>query len=405
MLNYFKNPIVLISMILIGILIIWLIDTTPSHPVVEEAEQHIGVSYQEGGAFPEQGFDSSGFIQYVFNEVYDFLLPRTLDQQIEQGNEISRNELEEGDVVFFSKNGEGVSHSAIYIDKDRLIHPTVSGGVEVTPFEESSYWSSNFIEARRITEPPDIAEDNDLVAGAQKYLGVPYVFGGETPEGFDCSGLLQYVFKEVSDIYLPRTTDQQWEAGESVEMEDIQPGDVLFFSDTYRDGISHNGLYIGGGQFIHASRTQEVTTSYISADYWQEKFTGIKRFQHLKISESDPLVREAARYIGEIPYERGGANRKGFDTTGFIQFVFQEAKDIRLSHSAEKQWKTGERVDKENLKPGDLVFFKADYLNPAIYAGADQVIHVTPDDGVTVTHMEASNYWEPKYYGARRIQS
>lgn len=65
--------------------------------------------------------------------------------------------------------------------------------------------------------------------------------------------------------------------------------------------------------------------------------------------------------------------------------------------------KKGERIDREELKPGDLVFLEATYLNPAIYAGNQQVIHVTPDDGVTVTNIEANNYWEPKYAGARRI--
>ncbi|WP_254434107.1 C40 family peptidase [Halobacillus sp. Marseille-Q1614] len=332
------------------------------------------------------------------------MLPRTLEHQVELGEEVARDDLQEGDVLFFSKDEKGVSHSAIYMEDDRLIHPTVSNGVEITSFEGSSYWSETFTEARRITEPPAIAEDNDIVAGALEYIGVPYVFGGETPDGFDCSGLIQYVFEKVSGIYLPRTTDQQWEAGEEVPMEDIKPGDVLFFSDTYREGISHNGIYIGGGQFIHASRTQEVTTSYVSAAYWQEKFTGIKRFTDLKITSDHPLVAEAARYIQEVPYESGGTTRSGFDTAGFIQYVFKDAEGIELPRYVDEQWEVGENVEKEDLQPGDVVFFEADFLNPAIYAGKGQVIHVTPDDGVTGTYLEADNYWATKYYGAKRIR-
>ncbi|MFC7321685.1 C40 family peptidase [Halobacillus campisalis] len=401
----FKKPFVFIPITIMIIVLIWQIDFSTPGPIVKEAEQHVGVAYEEGGSFPEQGFDSSGFVQYVFNEVQGFMLPRTLEQQIEQGEEIRREDIQEGDVVFFSKDGEDVSHSAIYMGDDRLIHPTASNGVEVTRFEESGYWSDNFVEARRITEPPDIAEDNDIVAGAHEYLGVPYEFGGETPEAFDCSGFIQHVFEEVSDIYLPRTTDQQWETGEEVDLEDIEPGDVLFFSDTYREGISHNGIYIGGGQFIHASRTQEVTTSYVSADYWQEKFTGVKRFSDLKISSDSPIVTEAARYIGEIPYQRGGTTREGFDTAGFVEYVFEETEGIELPRYADEQWEEGEHVDREDLIPGDIVFLEADYLNPAIYAGNEQVVHVTPEDGVTVTNIEASNYWGPKYYGAKRITS
>ncbi|MBP2002923.1 C40 family peptidase [Halobacillus andaensis] len=379
-------------------------DFSPSDPLIEEAEKHIGIAHREGGAFPEQGFDSSGFVQYVFNEVLGFMLPRTLDQQMEQGKEVNREDIEEGDVLFFSKDGGSVSHSAIYMGDDRLIHPTVSKGVEVTHFNDNSYWSGNFIEARRISEPPDIAEDNDIVAVAQQYLDVPYEFGGETPNGFDCSGFVQYVFDEVSDIYLPRTTDQQWQAGEEVNIEDIQPGDVLFYSDTYREGISHNGIYIGGGQFIHASRTQEVTTSYVSEEYWQEKFTGVKRFNQLKVSSDDPVVSEAARYIGEVPYQSGGTTRAGFDTAGFIQYVFREAEGIQLPRTADEQWEKGAHIDKEDLQPGDLVFLEATHLNPAIYVGNHQVVHVTPDDGVTVTNIEASNYWGPKFFGAKRVE-
>ncbi|MCP3031612.1 NlpC/P60 family protein [Halobacillus sp. A1] len=401
----FKKPFVFIPITIMMIVLIWQVDFSTPGPIIKEAERHVGVAYEEGGSFPEQGFDSSGFVQYVFNEVEGFMLPRTLEQQIEQGEEIRREDIQEGDVVFFSKDGEDASHSAIYMGDDRLIHPTASNGVEVTRFEESGYWSDNFIEARRITEPPDIAEDNDIVAGAHEYLGVPYEFGGETPEAFDCSGFIQHVFEEVSDIYLPRTTDQQWETGEEVDLEDIEPGDVLFFSDTYREGISHNGIYIGGGQFIHASRTQEVTTSYVSADYWQEKFTGVKRFSDLKISSDSPIVTEAARYIGEIPYQRGGTTREGFDTAGFVEYVFEEAEGIELPRYADEQWEEGEHVDREDLIPGDIVFLEVDYLNPAIYAGNEQVVHVTPEDGVTVTNIEASNYWGPKYYGAKRITS
>ncbi|MFG6148349.1 C40 family peptidase [Halobacillus sp. B23F22_1] len=406
MMKFFKKSIVFIIISLSLGIGIYTFETyfSTSNPLIQEAEKHIGVAHREGGEFPEQGFDSSGFIQYVFNEVLGFMLPRTLEQQMEQGKEVERAEIEKGDVLFFSKDGGSVSHSAIYMGNDRLIHPTVPNGVEVTRFEDNGYWSGNFIEARRISEPPDIAEDNNIVAGAQQYLGVPYEFGGETPNGFDCSGFVQYVFEKVSDIYLPRTTDQQWKTGEEIGVEDIQPGDVLFYSDTYREGISHNGIYIGGGQFIHASRTQEVTISYVSEEYWQEKFTGVKRFNQLKINSDESIVTEAARYIGEVPYQSGGTTREGFDTAGFIKYIFQEAEGIQLPRTAEQQWKEGARVDREDLQPGDLVFLKATYLNPAIYAGSHQVVHMTPEDGVTVTNLEASNYWGPKFFGAKRVQ-
>lgn len=77
----------------------------------------------------------------------------------------------------------------------------------------------------------------------------------------------------------------------------------------------------------------------MSADYWQEKFTGVRRYSGLKISSVEPVVTEAARYIGKVPYQKGGTTRSGFDTAGFVQFVFEEAEDIQLPRYADEQWK------------------------------------------------------------------
>lgn len=277
-----------------------------SHPVAVEALTHVGAPYVYGGEQPD-GFDSSGFVQYVIQQVLDFDMPRTLSQQIGMGESVDREALQEGDILFFSKDGSTPSHAAVYAGRDQIVHPTLSSGVKVTAFEGSSYWSGNFMEARRITEAPKIAEDHDIVAEALKYLGVPYVFGGESPEtGFDCSAFTRHVFEKARQIFLPRSTDQQWQVGEDVALADIQPGDVVFFSDTYREGISHNGIYVGDGQFIHASRSEQVTISYLSESYWQDKFTGVKRFDGLQIPKEHPVVSAATQFIGEVPYQSGG---------------------------------------------------------------------------------------------------
>ncbi|MDA4896463.1 C40 family peptidase, partial [Streptomyces sp. MS2A] len=81
--------------------------------------------------------------------------------------------------------------------------------------------------AKRITKEPEISMD-PVVQKAKSYVGVPYVFGGNSPDlGFDCSGLTQYVFREVLGVYLPRSAEQQWAVGQKVKLEDIRPGDVL----------------------------------------------------------------------------------------------------------------------------------------------------------------------------------
>lgn len=115
-----------------------------------------------------------------------------------------------------------------------------------------------------------------LITTAKKYIGVPYVWGGSTPSGFDCSGFVQYVFK-AHGISLPRTAKQQWNVGTSVSKANLKPGDLVYFANTYTTGISHLGIYIGNNQFIHASSSQGVTISSLSNSYWASHYYGAKR--------------------------------------------------------------------------------------------------------------------------------
>jgi cell wall-associated NlpC family hydrolase len=91
-----------------------------------------------------------------------------------------------------------------------------------------------------------------VVGIAMRYLGVPYVWGGASPSGFDCSGLVAYVYAQVG-VSLPHYTGAQWNVGVPVSQGDLQPGDLVFF-----DALGHVGIYIGGGQFIHAPHTGTV---------------------------------------------------------------------------------------------------------------------------------------------------
>lgn len=195
------------------------------------------------------------------------------------------------------------------------------------------------------------------------------MFGGSTPsEGFDCSGLVQYVFQQALGIYLPRSAEQQWAVGEKVAPQNIKPGDVVYFSNTYKTGISHAGIYAGAGRFIQASRSEKVTISYLSEDYWKSKMTGIRRFDNLTIPKENPIVSEATLYVGEVPYKQGGVTPEtGFDTAGFVQYVYQKAAGISLPRYATSQYNAGTKIEKADLKPGDIVFFQSTSLNPSIY--------------------------------------
>ena len=111
-----------------------------------------------------------------------------------------------------------------------------------------------------------------IVATGKKYIGVPYVFGGTTPNGFDCSGFLQYVFKQHG-FNIPRLADEQYKLGKAAKTSQLEPGDLVFFS-TYEPGASHCGIYVGNGNFMHASSSKGIRIDALSNDYWRPRFIG-----------------------------------------------------------------------------------------------------------------------------------
>lgn len=114
-----------------------------------------------------------------------------------------------------------------------------------------------------------------IVNDSMQYLGVPYVFGGTTPNGFDCSGYVQYVFANAG-ISLPRTADVQFSYGTPVSTGELLPGDLVFFS-TYEPGPSHVGIYLGDGQFINSSSSRGVSVASLTTGYWGACYIGARR--------------------------------------------------------------------------------------------------------------------------------
>jgi cell wall-associated NlpC family hydrolase len=110
-----------------------------------------------------------------------------------------------------------------------------------------------------------------VVGIAMRYLGVPYVWGGSTPRGFDCSGFVAYVFAQMG-ISVPHSSYAQYGMGIPVSSSQLQPGDLVFFA-----GASHVGIYIGGGQFIHAPHTGDVVKISSMSGWYSSTFAGGRR--------------------------------------------------------------------------------------------------------------------------------
>jgi cell wall-associated NlpC family hydrolase len=119
---------------------------------------------------------------------------------------------------------------------------------------------------------PEATRGRTAVAVAKQYVGAPYRWGGSSPSGFDCSGLVRYVYAQVG-VALPHNAAQQYRLGTPVARDELEPGDLVFF-----DHLRHNGIYVGDGRFIHARQTgRRVAIARLDDEWYSSHFVGARR--------------------------------------------------------------------------------------------------------------------------------
>ncbi|MFD1706843.1 LysM peptidoglycan-binding domain-containing protein [Siminovitchia sediminis] len=122
---------------------------------------------------------------------------------------------------------------------------------------------------------PAASSSGNVISVAKQQLGTKYAWGGTSPSGFDCSGFIYYVFKQAGHNISRTSTEGYY--NRSYYISSPQPGDLVFFKNTYKKGISHMGVYLGGNQFIHAGNNG-VEIASLNNSYWKSKFDGYKKF-------------------------------------------------------------------------------------------------------------------------------
>ena len=151
--------------------------------------------------------------------------------------------------------------------------PTATTGVAGVPDLRNATVASDAVPA----EPVSGSRIQTVLKHALALLGTPYRWGGTTTDGFDCSGLVGYVFRTTLGIELPRVSRDMVRSGELIDRGHLSPGDLVFFGRR-KGRVDHVGIYLGEGRFVHAPRTgRDVTVSTMDDGYWGGKFVEARR--------------------------------------------------------------------------------------------------------------------------------
>ena len=166
---------------------------------------------------------------------------------------------------------------------DSLYKIATTNNISVTNLKKWNNLSSSNISPKQVlktsgnatpsTSSKKVVKNATVVQKALTLKGIPYRFGGTTTKGFDCSGFVQYAFKK-SGTPISRTTTGQY--AQTSKVSSPKPGDLVFFKNTYKKGISHVGIYVGNNKFVHAGGKKSEVQS-LSNSYWKAKFDSFKR--------------------------------------------------------------------------------------------------------------------------------
>ena len=242
---------------------------------------------------------SNGWAKITSGSITGYVSEQYLSSTAPNGGNTSNNESNETSIIKYVNSSAGLNvrkgPSTSYAKIATLVHgtkvtvkSTSNGWSQITSENITGYVSDQYLSSTK----PSTGSSSDtnsstsstsaskVISYAKQLLGKPYVWGAQGPNGFDCSGFTYYVFKNAAGITLPRTSAAQSKYGMAVSKSNLKPGDLVFFdtSGPNNGGVTHCGMYIGDGQFIHAASGQgKVVINNLNSSYYVNAYVNARR--------------------------------------------------------------------------------------------------------------------------------
>jgi len=419
------------------------------------------VPFKDNGT-TRAGIGNSGFVHAIVLSAMGATIPAGYDDQMRTGKLVDRKALMPGDLVFFEGLGIGMFRLSktvgIYLGKSDVALARKEDGVTIVKLTDAQ-WDSAFKTARRLSTgdsaPPtfDVAKYGTDRASllrdiAKAWSGTLYRAGGTTFSGIGNEEFVREVYGAIYETDLEGEPKQWLSMGRGVSKDKLEPGDIILYdADPLRKllQMQHAGIYIGNGEFVAAVRGSAVTIVKLNDAKWKAAYRTARRIDPDVLARAEAMssapaasatgarstaapsapavpkpvphtVTDAELKLREVeqawhgtPYKLGGNGKSGIDCSAFTREVFKNVYDVELPRTAEEQEQLGRSVSRDDLQPGDLVFFRTQGMGPlfksrhvGVYLGGGEFAQASGRHGVTISRLDNS-YWSKRYHGARRL--
>jgi cell wall-associated NlpC family hydrolase len=363
-------------------------------------------------------FSCATFMNFIFEKNGVDLATYNENYMMQQGVYVPKDQLQKGDLVFFDSNRtdtEPADHVGMYIGDNKIIHMADSvQNIIISDLDSKAYYIDNYLTARRVL--PTLLAANPATQGDKivdtSYSLINQVTMGSTNDEqsmtFTDPGFVNYTFKKNGIDLGTNSVKEQMKLGSAVAKDQLKKGDLVFFTNSVGSTTPGIVAIYAGDQRLIVPTSSGVVTRVILFDWYAQHYLTARRVLTESVTPVNPVVSLAENLIGKVKFGYTyDENTLTFTGAGFVYYTFKQNGIDLQTKLASRQAELGTFVAKDNLQPGDVIYFSLDgsgtkITDAGIYAGNNEVIHLTTKSGL-VKEALSTTWAQQNYVTARHM--